>query len=77
MAGLKKSASRRTESQQKKENAFLSEFDNLFDVAHADAFTLITVQEDREFLMTQREKGRCQCMSTAIDMKLAKIEDRH
>lgn len=73
--GLKKAASRRTEVQQGKEDAFVQTFDDLFDVAHADALTLIKIEEDRQFLLFQREKGRKGCMGS-VDTKLAKQEVR-
>jgi hypothetical protein len=72
---LKKSASRRTEVQQRKEEAFVEVFNDIFDIAHADASTLIKIPEDREFLLAQREKGRRGCMGS-IDTKLARKEDR-
>ena len=31
---------------------------DLFDIAHADAMTLMTISDVREFLAAQREKGR-------------------
>ena len=51
--GLKKSATRRTQTQQMKENAFTSVLDDLFDIAHADALSLIKISEDRDFLTAQ------------------------
>jgi hypothetical protein len=30
----------------------------LFDIAHANALNLMTIEEDRAFLLAQREKGR-------------------
>ena len=73
--GLKKSASRRTEVQQGKEDSFVQTFDDLFDVAHANALILIKIEEDRQFLLAQREKGRRGCMGP-VDTKLAKQEVR-
>jgi hypothetical protein len=32
--------------------------ENLFDVAHADALTLIKIKEDKDFLISQRKPGR-------------------
>lgn len=55
--GIKKSASCRTEVQQRKEDAFAQTLDDLFDVAHADALTLMKIEEDRQFLLAQWEKG--------------------
>ena len=31
-------------------------FKDLFDMAHSDALTMITIAEDKEFLLVQREK---------------------
>jgi hypothetical protein len=72
---IKKSASRRTPRQLELESVFVSDFDNLFDIAHKDALTLITIKEDKEFLLAQREKGRRGSMGP-IDTKLSKKEER-
>jgi hypothetical protein len=52
-----------------KVNHFVYNLDDLFDVAHANAMNLIKLQEDKEFLKTQREKGRRGSMG-ALDRKL-------
>ena len=70
---LKRNANGRSETQMKKEQAFKADFNDLFDVAHADALTLIKITEDREFLVAQREKGRRGCMSS-VDKQLEKKE---
>lgn len=49
-------------SQQKLEDDFVATLDNLFDIAHNDALTLIKNDEDRQFLLKQRENGRPGCM---------------
>jgi len=67
--GIKKNATRQTETQVMKVNHFLNNLDNLFDVAHANAINLIKLQEDIEFLKAQREKGRRGSMG-ALDKKL-------
>lgn len=54
---LQKHASRNTASHKEKENLFQSKFNDLFDIAHADALKIIK-EEDRQFLILQREKGR-------------------
>ena len=72
---LKKNAGRRTETQEKNEMTFTHNLDNLFDIAHMDALSIITIQEDRDFLIAQREKGRRGCMST-VDRVLASKEVR-
>jgi hypothetical protein len=43
-------------TQQKKEPSFTDYLEDLFDVAHADALTLITIAEDSEFLLAQTRK---------------------
>lgn len=62
---LQKSAKRGGATQQKLEKEFLEKLDNLFDIAHADAFDKIKNPEDAEFLRLQREKGRPGCMAGA------------
>ena len=44
-------------------------------MAHKDALILITILEDREFLLAQREKGRRGTM-TGMDIKLARKTKR-
>jgi hypothetical protein len=73
--GLKKNASRTTETQKGKEKAFIDTLGDLFDIAHADALTLITIIEDRDFLLAQRDKGRRGTMGP-LDTTLARQEAR-
>lgn len=40
------------------EELFTDKFDNLFDIAHADALKFISIDVDKQFLINQREKGR-------------------
>lgn len=70
---MKKSISKPTKTQQDNETAFVVTLDDLFDVAHSDAMTLVTVTEDKEFLSAQREKGRRGCMG-AVDVRLYRQE---
>ena len=72
---LKKNKGRQSETQQSKEAEFVSRLDDLFDIAHANALSMISVAEDREFLLAQREKGRRGSMA-GIDTKLAAKEKR-
>ncbi len=72
---LQRNASRNTPAQKQRETKFTDMLDDLFDVAHADALQMIKIDEDREFLIAQREKGRRGCLGS-IDMKLAKQEER-
>ncbi|GBM34806.1 hypothetical protein AVEN_122210-1 [Araneus ventricosus] len=54
---------------------FISDLNNLFDIAHANALEIIKIEEDRKFLLSQREPGRRGCLM-GVDMKLAKREER-
>ncbi|GBO29689.1 hypothetical protein AVEN_262775-1 [Araneus ventricosus] len=72
---LQKSACRRSETQEENERNFISDLNNLFDIAHANALEIIKIVEDRKFLLSQREPGRRGCLM-GIDVKLAKREER-
>jgi len=41
---------------------FISKLDDLFDITHADALDLISIEEDRAFLVAQRRKGRLESL---------------
>jgi len=56
--GLKKNKARRTPTQVANEQALAHTFNELFDVAHQDALQIVRIEEDRQFLLAQREKGR-------------------
>jgi len=56
------------------ENIFISTLDDPFDVAHADALKIMTIVEDKEFLIGQK-KGRRGSMA-GVDTKLAAREKR-
>lgn len=49
--------------------------DDLFDIAHADALGQMKNEEDKNFLMLQRQKGRPGCM-VGVDQKLKHKEER-
>jgi hypothetical protein len=66
---------RQTETQTIKVNNFVNNLDDLFDIAHANAIHLIKLQEDKEFLKAQREKGRRGYMG-ALDKKLLITEKK-
>lgn len=72
---LDKNKTRNTETQKAHENKFKEQLEDLFDISHADALNLIKINEDRQFLLKQREKGPPGCM-LGMDMKLAGIEKR-
>ncbi|GBN42059.1 hypothetical protein AVEN_218863-1 [Araneus ventricosus] len=42
----------------RRQQEFISNLDNLFDIAHADALQLMKIEEDRIFLQRKREPGR-------------------
>ncbi|KAG0721700.1 hypothetical protein GWK47_045904 [Chionoecetes opilio] len=48
----------------------------LFDIGHADAFDLITVDEDRQFLLGQRCPDGPRCIMQVVDQSLADRERR-
>ena len=75
MASSKKNEKRRSANQIAKEDQFNAPFDDLFDVAHKDVLILMTIPEDREFLLAQREKERRGTMA-GIDGKLARKSKR-
>lgn len=54
---LKKGAKRESKSQKDNEAAFMSDNDDLFDIAHAKALEMIKIEEDKVFLKAQRQKG--------------------
>ncbi|GBP50098.1 Uridine phosphorylase 2 [Eumeta japonica] len=58
-----------------RENNFVKDLDNLFDIAHADAFDRMKIEKDKDFLRKQREAGRPGCLG-GIDQKLAEKKER-
>lgn len=56
--GLLKHKSRISDTHKNKEHKFTDRLDDLFDIAHTEAMSLITIPQDKEFLLRQREKGR-------------------
>lgn len=74
---LQKSATRRSELQEKRENEFVEMLDDLFDIAaeqNSDAMENIS-NETKEFLIAQRKKGREGCL-LGVDVKGQKKEER-
>lgn len=49
--------------------------DDLFDIAHNDALNIIKIEEDKQFLLNQRLKGRPGSM-LGVDVKLLKKNER-
>lgn len=52
-----------------------SKFNDLFDIAHANVFDMMTIEEDKLFLISQRQKDRPGFMA-GIDFEHAKKEKR-
>lgn len=73
---LKKNSSRQSQTQKQNEEAFTATFDDLFDVAHADALVLMKIEKDRQFLLAQREKERRGSMMS-VDRVLLHKERKH
>lgn len=59
----------------KKQKAFEERLPDIFDCTHAEALTLMTIDEDKKFLLAQREKGRRSSM-VGLDKKLKKAVRR-
>lgn len=58
------------------EKEFCEKIENyIFDIAAADALETMTIEEDKDFLLLQREKGRPGCMS-GQDLKLSRKQER-
>lgn len=72
---MQKISSKGTDHSRSKLAEFASTLDDLFDIAHQDALETMTIEEDKEFLQKQRQKGRQGCM-IGIDMRLAQAEER-
>ncbi|GBO28367.1 hypothetical protein AVEN_11190-1 [Araneus ventricosus] len=70
---LKKNKNRNTLTQKSKEGEFVSKFNNIFDIAHANALNMIKISQDKEFLLAQLEKGRRGSM-LGVDKHLEKIQ---
>lgn len=58
-----------------KHDSFINDLDDLFDIAHRDAITMMNNEEDIAFLQQQRQKGRPGSM-IGVDQKLAEREER-
>jgi len=59
---LKKNKGQTSATQTANEGSFVKELDDLFDMAQENALAMITIDEDREFLLAQRERGPRGCM---------------
>lgn len=71
----KESANKRSDRSKLNVNNFKETLDDLFDIACANALNEISIEEDKKFLLMQRQKGRPGCMA-GVDMKLYGREQR-
>lgn len=55
--------SKRSNAQKKAAADFVDSLDDLFDIAHANALEIMRKDEDKQFLVLQRQKGRPGCMA--------------
>ena len=72
---LLKSRGKKSQFQRVKEKAFTDKMSDLFDMAHQDAMKMLKIQEDKEFLISQREMGRRGSM-VGVDKVLTAKEER-
>lgn len=72
---IKKTHRRDTSAQRKKEAKFSDSLNDLFDIAHGRALDTIKNEEDRKFLLLQRQRGRPGSM-IGVDRVLAGREGR-
>lgn len=72
---LQKHCKRKTLKQEQNERNFKDKLENLFDIAHANALDLIKIEEDKQFLLCQRQEGRVGTLG-GIDKQHAEKEER-
>jgi len=72
---LQKNAKKSQDVFKQRQQKFTDNLNNLFDIAHADAFQLIKIEEDKIFLQQQRETGRVGYLG-GVDKKLSDKEKR-
>jgi len=65
---LEKHKSRTSELNKNKQKEFENGLKVLFDIAHAAALSMIKIDEDKQFLIAHRIKGRQGCM-LGVDKK--------
>ncbi|KAK4876617.1 hypothetical protein RN001_009123 [Aquatica leii] len=64
----KENKKKRSEALKNKEQDWQQKLEDLFDIAHCDALSIMTVEEDKQFLLGQRKKGR-QGVIGSVDRK--------
>lgn len=71
----KRIPSKRSPAQIESAKKFQDSLDDLFDISPEDVFSRIRIEEDKQFLIKQKQKGRPGCMA-GVDMKLFAREFR-
>lgn len=66
---------KRSDAQKNAVKTFVENLDDLFDISTADALETMKIEEDKQFLEMQRQKGRPGCM-IGVDMVLYGREKR-
>ena len=69
---LQNHSKRKSSTEKKNVSEFGDKLDDLFDILHANALDMITNEEDKQFLLMQREKGRPGCCLELIRSWLKK-----
>lgn len=59
---LHKSSKKESEFQRQKESQFVDKLPDLFDIAHGNALKMLKNDVDKQFLISQRQKGRQGCL---------------
>ncbi|GBM72735.1 hypothetical protein AVEN_67702-1 [Araneus ventricosus] len=72
---LQKHSKRKSETQEQKEQNFKEKLEDLFDIAHSNALKIITIEEDKQFLFSQSQKGRIDVLG-GIDKRTDEKEKR-
>lgn len=72
---LQKHSKRTSKTHKNKEHIFESTLDDLFDIAHQNALETMKIDEDKQFLTMQRQKGRPGAMA-GVDQNSIKAEER-
>ncbi len=73
--GLQKNLTRGAGKDKEKRDIFVDNMDDLFDIAHSEAVEQLKNEEDKNFLILQRQKGRPGSM-LGVDQKLKHKEER-
>lgn len=71
---LQKDRKKTSETVKNKFKQFVEKLDDLFDIAQQDALALMKSEEDKAFLVKQRQKGRPGSM-IGVDLKLSRTEE--